>query len=282
MSPCCDGRAGGVTLPPHPGVDRQAAVLDRRRDTSTRAPAGSATGSSARFTTQVKPGSRSNASTPGSDGRQVSVAAAQRRMLAAQPPARPGTAPASSRRRPSCGGDGHARRSPRAAAATAPAAPAGPKPNGAAVARPRQRHAAAVAAAVGVAGPLARSGPAARRPAGPRPRAGPAPRPGRRRRRRAARASAGRRPGPGGCPARGRASRRAAGAASECRPRPAGGPAATRAGRRRGWTAPRWRARRPSPSVAASSSMPARSAPASHGATRKAKLNAVCSSSGRR
>ena len=74
------------------------------------------------------------------------------------------------------------------------------------VAGPRQRHPAAVAAALGAAGPLPGRVLAAPRRAGPRPRAGRAPRPGRRRRRRAARASSSSR---GAGPAASRASRSA-------------------------------------------------------------------------
>ena len=114
---------------------------------------------------------------------------------------------------------------------------------------PRQRHPAAVAAALGVAG--AQPGRVLAGVVGQRrcARAGRAPRPGRGRPSRAAPASAGSPRGPGA----GRARRPAAGRRRRCRCgagcRPAGR-AGRRAGPRRGWTAPRSSARRPASAAA--------------------------------
>ena len=153
------------------------------------------------------------------------------------------------------------------------------------LARPRQRHPAAVPARVRAAGAGEHRVLRAARPGCPRPRRGRAPRPGTRRPSRAAPGSAGSRPGPGGCRARRRSElpcwrRRWSGSwvkAVSTRPyrvtcRVTSWLDSTQVAgaldrRVRGEGARRWsRGTRPRPTAQA----------------RKSKLNAVCSSSGRR
>ena len=211
---------------------------------------------------------------------QASVPAPRLGQVPAQRQSRSGRARASRRGRASCASTVSPAQSSGwgSQVSTGPAA----EPVRRRVARPGQRHAAAVAAGVDAAGPRVH------RVLDPVARAvldlgqARAPRPGRGRTRRGAPWPAAPPPGPGG--GRGR---RSVGVpkrfAVEGERRVGRGRSGSPAGSRRGWRAPRWPGRRPARARRGCASIDvAQRGRRPTGAAMKSKLNAVCSSSGRR
>ncbi len=159
--------------------------------------------------------------------------------------------------------------------------PGGPNPNGGAVPGPRQRHAAAVAAADRVPGPQPGRVLEQRPPAGPRPPRGRAPRPGTGTRSRAARASAAGGTGPRRPSSRSVGSTRSERRRPTARARPPTRPSRVTC-RAWSWFESTQVAGAPTgPRTSRLSSIARRSAVASQPAWRNRKSNAVWSSSGR-